>query len=353
MSNNTRITFLLRGLVSHQQYLYILESYCEALTVHAFVGIVSNIINIRTFCAMGLTDGITVSFLSLSIFDLAYMVPSFLLGISVALTVIEKRTHATFSVDPHGVNIILANVIVLVNITNVLTTTFIAVARCMCVAKPLHFKHWFTIGKTLGFICLCVIVSVVSYVPVIANMGIVRQFDHKKNITRPTLWFSSKQDSVKVITGIVIEMMLPFVTQFIVVICVMIMAYNLRLSAKFRQSAALVSENVTFVLNQKQKATPCSTVTVPINKLAGKDVRVVQQVVLISLVYIICNTPKMILSMAAVTVPEFTVGKRYSNLYLSVNMLRQQFDMFNSSVNTFIYYRFNTKFRTALRSWFK
>ncbi|BFZ09728.1 hypothetical protein BsWGS_12767 [Bradybaena similaris] len=353
MSNYTGISISFRGLVTHQQYAFILELYCEALTIHSFIGIVSNIINIRTFCAMGLTDGITVSFLSMSLIDLAYMIASFLLGISVALTVIEKRTHTTFSIDPHGVNILLANVIVLVNVTNVLTTTFIAVARCMCVAKPLHFKNWFTIGKTLAFIFSCVIASVVSYAPVLANMGIVRQFDLKKNITRPTLWFSSKQDSVKIMTGIVIEMMLPFATQFIVVICVLIMTYNLRLSAKFRQSAALVSENFTSGLDQKQNVTLSSTSTVSTNKLVGKDVRVVQQVVLISLVYIICNTPKMMLSLAAITVPDFNFAKRYSNLYLSVNMLRQQFDMFNSSVNTFIYYRYNTKFRMALQSWFK
>ncbi|BFZ09729.1 hypothetical protein BsWGS_12768 [Bradybaena similaris] len=302
---------------------------------------------------MGLAEGITVSFLFLSIFDLAYLAPSFALGIAIALGVVEIRTPTVFIVDPDAVSILLANFMVLVNVTNVLTTTFLAVARCMCVAKPLHFKNWFTRKRTIQIIVSFIAVAVISYTPVIANMGIVIRFDLKKNITRPTLWVSPKRESFKVITWMVIELVLPFATQFIVVVCVLIMINSLRASAEFRQSSTLMSWNVTSSLDQKINETLSSTKTMSTYKLAGKDVRVVQQVVLISLVYIICNTPKMIISVIAVTVPEFSMGKRFSNLYLSVNMLRQQFEMFNCSINTLIYYKYNAKFRTTLLSLFR
>ncbi|BFZ09725.1 hypothetical protein BsWGS_12764 [Bradybaena similaris] len=353
MVNNTTITVLLSGLVTHEQYVYIMEFYCEVGTILSFIGIVSNIINIRIFAAMGLTDGITISFLSLSIFDLAYLITSFSLGISIALGVIELRTPALYAIDPHGVSILLANFMVLVNVTNVLTTTFLAVARCMCVAKPLHFKNWFTINKTLGFIVSFAIMAAVSYSPVIANLGMETHFDVKKNITRPILWVSHKRESIKVKTWIVIDLLLPFATQFIVVVCVLIMADSLRASSRFRQSATMTSGNATSVLDSKQNVTVSSAPTASTDKLTGKDIRVVQQVVLISLVYIICNTPKMLISMAAITVSEFTIGKRYSNMYLSVNTLRQQFEIFNASVNTLIYYRYNTKFRKIFLSSFK
>ncbi|CAG5128752.1 unnamed protein product [Candidula unifasciata] len=353
MTNNTIVRVSFHGLVTSDQYAYFMEFYSEVGTLLSFIGIVSNIINIITFVAMGLTDGITVSFLCLSIFDLAYLIPSFALGISIAFAVIELRTLIAFVVEPHGVSILIANFMVLVNVTNVLTTTFLAVARCMCVAKPLHFKNWFTTNKTLGFIGSFVTVAVVSYAPVIANLGMVTTFDIKKNITRPILWVSPKRESIKVIAWIIIDLTLPFATQFIVVICVVIMASSLQASSRFRQSAVLSPENAKSVLKQNGKVTLSSTLTVPTDKLSSKDVRVVQQVVLISVVYIICNTPKMMISLAAITVPGFTIGKRYSNTYLCVNTLRQQFEIFNSAVNTFIYYRYNTKFRSTLLSLFK
>ncbi|CAG5131416.1 unnamed protein product [Candidula unifasciata] len=348
MGNNTQTNVLFHGLVTNTQYILIMEFYSEVGTVLSFFGIVSNIINIRTFCAMGLNDGITVSFLCLSIFDLIYLIPSFSLGISIALGVIELRTPKAFVIEPQGVSILLANFMVLVSVTNVLTTTFLAVARCMCVAKPLHFKNWFNKTKTLAFIGSFIVVAVVSYAPVIANLGITMQFDVMKNLTRPILWVSPKRESIKVISWIIIDLILPFTTQFTVVVCVVIMASSLRVSSRFRQSAVSMS-----TADKKGNNTLSSKSTVPKDKLTGKDVLVVQQVVLISVVYIICNTPKMMISVAAITVPGFTIGQRYSNLYLSVNTLRQQFEIFNSSVNTFIYYRYNTKFRELLLSCFK
>ncbi|BFZ09726.1 hypothetical protein BsWGS_12765 [Bradybaena similaris] len=195
--------------------------------------------------------------------------------------------------------------------------------------------------------------AAVSYSPVIANLGMETHFDVKKNITRPILWVSHKRESIKVKTWIVIDLLLPFATQFIVVVCVLIMADSLRASSRFRQSATMTSGNATSVLDSKQNVTVSSAPTASTDKLTGKDIRVVQQVVLISLVYIICNTPKMLISMAAITVSEFTIGKRYSNMYLSVNTLRQQFEIFNASVNTLIYYRYNTKFRKIFLSSFK
>ncbi|CAG5124025.1 unnamed protein product [Candidula unifasciata] len=351
MNNNyTEIGLLFQGLVTNVQYTFIMEFCSEAGTILAFIGIISNVINIRIFCSMGLTDGITVSFLSLSIFDLAYLIPSFSMGVSIGLGVIELRTPTAFVIEPQGVSILMAKIMVLVNITNVLTTTFLAVARCMCVAKPLHFKNWFTKNRALGFILSFVILAVASYAPVTAYVGIVTQFDVMKNITRPILWVSPKRESVKVIAWIIKDLILPFATQFIVVVCVVIMASSLRISSRFRQSAVLTSEKASSALDSNYNFTVSSTLTVPTDKLSRKDVRVVQQVVLISVVYIVCNTPKMVISTAVVTVPDFTIGKRYSNLYLGVIALRHQFEILNDAVNTFIYYRYNTKFRTILLS---
>ncbi|BFZ09730.1 hypothetical protein BsWGS_12769 [Bradybaena similaris] len=352
MSNNTRDSFSFGGFITHEQYALILEVYSEALIIESFLGFVSNIINIRTFCAMGLADGITVSFLSLSIFDLMLLAPSLLLGITISMTVTENRTPTAFAIDPHALSILLANIIGISSVTNILPTTFLAVARCMCVAKPLHFKNWFTTNRTLRFTISFAVIAVVSFTPFMANMGLVAKFDVKKNITRQMLWLSSQRESIKVGTWLVVSLILPSVTQFIVVVCVLIMANSLRASAKFRQSAALLSNNVTSTSDHKQNAALSSTASVSTDKLAGKDVRVVQQVVLISLVFIICNTPKMVLSVTALSLPEFTIGKRYHYLYLVINMIRQQFDMFNASVNTFIYYRYNTKFRLMMLSLF-
>lgn len=339
---STKEYVIVRGIVTTEQYIIILESSYVIWLVLSVPGIISNVINIRIFLTMGLRDGVTVSFLALSISDLIYVLVSFSIGISVAFYVAELKFNIRFPIEPYGVSIIVGNLLFVVNVTNVLITTFIAVIRCACVAKPLHFKNMFNRDSTIAATVVFAVFAVVSYVPILVNMGMVNKHDKQTNITRPTFWVSPRRESVKYGVWMLTDMILPFTAQFIILLSVLIMAESLRAASKFRNATVLNSGKTTAKNTESSKSVQKDAFT-------GKELRLVQQVILISVVYILCNTPKIIISLASALEPGFNIGKRYSNFYLSANSLRKHFEIVNSSVNTIIYYRYNTKFRQLLR----
>ncbi|CAG5127962.1 unnamed protein product [Candidula unifasciata] len=354
IGNITKHVTIVISLVSNAQYISVMESCAIVWTILSVLGIISNIINIRTFVAMGLTDGITVSFLALAIFDLSYLVCSLSLGISVAFSVFEQKSLTRFMIDPYGISIFSGSVMILINETNVLTTTFLAVARCMCVAKPLQFKNTFTRKRAIMFMVGFAVFAIVTYSPILANMGMRHKFETLLNRTRPALWVSPVRESVKEIIWTINNMLLPFATQFIIIICVFIMSRSLRAASRFRQSSVAMTEKgfekhgTNHNTNLNEVDLEFSEANNSVDKLTGKDLRVIQQVVLISVVYIVCNTPKILISIVTTLEPEFTIGKGYTRLYLCVNGMRMHFEIVNSAVNLIIYYKFNTKFRTVL-----
>lgn len=336
-------------IISNNQFLIVLDFCAVTWTLFSVLGIISNVINIKIFLYMGLKDGITVSFLALSIFDLTYVIASFCIGISAAFTIIEMRCTTRFPAEPYGIMILFANILVLIAVTNVLATTFLAVARCMCVAKPLNFKNCFTVKKTVYFMAGFAIFAVAIYTPILANMGMVTTYNNKTHMSRRTLWVSKYKEPIKNVVFLIIDMILPVSTQFIVLACILIMANSLRAASRFRQASNQIyaKEQPDIGSHCRRKATSSTDVT---DKLSGKDFRVVTQVILISVVYIICNTPKIFISTAGLLEQQFRIGKRYNNFYISLNSFRKHLEIFNASINTFIYYKYNTKFRNTLQS---
>lgn len=339
------------GLVTEEQYLVVNDSCAFVWALLSFLGIISNIINIRIFIAMGLNDGVIVSFLALAIFDLAYLIVSFSLGITTAIYVIELRYGNKFAIEPFGVKVYFFNITILINVGNMLVTTYLAFARCMCIARPVQFKYTFTRRKAIVLSFGFAIFAIVSYLPIFVYMGMWTQTDPRTNISRPMLWLSPKRESIKNIVWAVIDVFLPCATEIIVIVCIFVMTKCLRQAATFRQtssaSAATRKHKMMGPTNiTGSNSDPSSGVS---DKLTGKDLRVIQQIVLISLVYIMCNTPKILISVVAMIEHEFRIGRRYSRLYLCVNSLGKNFEVCNSAINLIIYYKYNTKFRAMLQ----
>uniref|UniRef100_A0A0B6ZK51 G-protein coupled receptors family 1 profile domain-containing protein n=1 Tax=Arion vulgaris TaxID=1028688 RepID=A0A0B6ZK51_9EUPU len=350
---NKNVVFI--GLITEKQYIIILQSCSIVWTTLSLGGAISNVINIRTFIAMGLSDGITVTFLTLAIFDLAYLIVSFSLGVVVVFHVLELEYSFRFSIEPLSLCIYLFSMSVLINTGTTLIITFLAIARCMCVAKPLQFKNIFSRKLALIFNIWFILFATVSYTPIFTNMSLAVKFDPRINISRPVLWTSPNRDSVKIIVWIIVDIIVPFATQIIILICIIVLTSCLRAAVRFRQASTLTFTLTDKIMNRRLgelcKHSHPTGLNVPSENLTSKEVRVVQQVVLISVVYIICNIPKMIISVAAVTEREFTIGKAQNMLYICVNGLSKHFEIFNSAINLAIYYKYNTKFRAKLSIW--
>ncbi|CAL1537009.1 unnamed protein product, partial [Lymnaea stagnalis] len=351
--------------VPHQKYvsdeLYggFLLGFSVVSTIMSSLGCLGNLVVIRTFVSLGLKEGVTVSFVFLAVSNLAYLIVMIANAVSIGVYVNEKlQSFKTWNpVDPFGMYVFFSNISYLLNLITILTTTYLAVVRCMCVAMPLQFKSALTRRRSVLILVAFCVVSIASYIPILVYMKIVRAFDAKVNATRYVLWISPEREEVKDVVWFTRDVSVTFITQIIVIVCVVIMVRCLLAASRFRRESMRYSEKREDTRNtessvsqvhgsgahQKRKANEAGSGHAL--KLSAKDMSVVQQVVLISVVYIVCNTPAIMVNTTVMLVEDFTLGNVYQNLYLTVLGAMELFQTFNSSFNVFIYYRYNKKFR--------
>lgn len=156
------------------------------------------------------------------------------------------------------------------------------------------------------------------------------------------LWVAPNRDAIKHRVWSLTDIVLPLTTQIIVLVCLIVMADKLRKSLKFRQTFKTSDETKE---NKLPKSSDMATNKKTSSNVSKKDMKVVKQVMLISAVYIVCNTPKIFINVTALLVSDFTLGTRYQNLYLVLNSIRSLFETVNSSASLPIYYSYNGKFR--------
>ncbi|CAG5132581.1 unnamed protein product [Candidula unifasciata] len=357
-SMDIQVTLTARGVITSYQYTIIAGTFSVAWMILSTVGFLGNLINVQTFIAMRLEDGFTVSFLVLSVSDLCFTLTMFL----------RAAASFFFWIDPYTMYIFFANFCIVLYIMTVLTTTFLAVARCMCVVRPLHFRNSFTRSRCIFILSCFALFTIISYMPILANMAFKTQFDIRTNIFRPMLWTSKSRELVKDIVWGARDAFIPASTQIIVIAYVFVMANSLRESNKFRllSTSLPVTDRMDPSINnqsskeyQEKLATTDTAMKVlsrindnfikptDTNKLSRKDVQVVKQVALISVVYIVCNMPEIMVNIAGIIEPELTINNRLHNMYLVSVSLTEFFQMFNSSINVYIYYKYNSKFRSC------
>ncbi|XP_059163989.1 uncharacterized protein LOC131946949 [Physella acuta] len=333
--------FIESGYISDEQEIYLHWMFAILFMVVAIFGVLSNAVNIRTFVTMGVEDGVTVSFLVLSVSDLVFVLATISMGILTAFWALEMDTHyhTWFTVDPFGAYILSANVSFLLYVMTMLTTMFLAIARSMCVAKPLHFKNSFTMKRTLCILLSFAVFTVLSYLPVLVNMGMSSEFDARVNSSRDLLWITPEREKIKVIVWTIRDSLLSVVSQFVLISCVAIMSYNLRKSLEFRRKAMLPDTNTQPNKNRKTKRFS--------GQFKGKDLQIIQQVTFVSILYIFCNFPKILVNISQFSVPELTIGKRYQNISYNIVNTMTFSQLVNCSLNFLVYYKFNSKFRSC------
>ena len=321
-------------------------------------GVFTNLVNVRTFIRMGVTkDGMTLAFLLLSISDLAVNCSSLTMWVctyiySVELT--QKLTYFNYEpvlgnhsrpvfvslLDPHGVAVFSFNVITVFNVTTVLITVYLAVARCLCVARPLHFRSIISIRRTLAVVIGFFGLSIVTRIPVMAHMGMPVTFDPVFKASRPKLWIHPNRKVIKDIMWSLFDMGLSTVAQVILSVCVIIMARKLRTANEFRNSASVSRKEISASKPGIDDSHISSTST-----LNNKDARTIQQLVLISTIFIVCNIPRLMRNSISQLETEFAPKGRYESLYSTTAYVTNVFDAINSSLNMFVYYFYNSKFR--------
>ncbi|CAL1543187.1 unnamed protein product, partial [Lymnaea stagnalis] len=315
------------------QYPIIIGACSVAITSAALLAVVSCSVSARTFIAMGLDDALTVSFLVLSLSDLCYVASLLSSGVFSVLWAVEMISNyaVRFGVDPYGAYILTSNVGFLIYPMTMLTTTFLAVARCMCVARPLRFGDLFSTRRCATALAAFVVLTVASYVPVLSNLGVGEAFDPRVNLTRLLVWSSGDRQFVRDVVLGTRDTFLSITSQIIVTACVFVLSFYLRRAQSFRRSSSLAIQ---------RDGTPSSS-----EAFDGRELRVVQQVTVISSVYVLCNFPKVLVNISGILEPDLKFTKRFQKVYQLIIIIMNLFQVLNCGINITIYYRYNTKFR--------
>ncbi|CAL1541525.1 unnamed protein product, partial [Lymnaea stagnalis] len=312
-----------------------------------FVGAVGNVLSIKTFFRLGISDGVNLSLLSLAASDLFYLITALITAISLMLLGVEELSgyKVRFALDPEAVFMTSTHSGSGFYAISMLVTTFITVVRCLAVAQPLKYRNLISRQTTTIIISLFTVLSVTSAVLTLAFLGILHQFDSKTNTTSSSLWLSPQQAIIKDVIFGIRDVILPLTSQIIVGVCVVIMARYLRKASSFRKtlSSNIAMDTITSI---SLIAEPLTRNNNPASaKVAGKEIQVVQQMLLIAVVYSLCNMPKVVFNMTQIILPEFYRGGRYSALYSTFNIVRELIQSVNASVTIFIYWKYNSKFR--------
>ena len=218
----------------------------------------------------------------------------------------------------------------------------LGVMRCACVAMPLKFKIVFTKSRTVKWVLFLVIVAVSLRLPVLTINRISWRTDPQTNVSSPYVkavnnaYLSRINDILN--RGIII-----YILYITMVTCVFILTFKLYQASKIRRSC-------TTGLSETSNQAPDKPVA---QGLSSKDIQVVKSVVLVCTIFILSQLTFLITSTIRLFSPEFTYGRRLMFLFGLFGQINRTCSYLNASLNIFIYYNYNSKYKSVFRTLLK
>ena len=326
-----------REPISPEIYAYIELVFNMAVNpTLGLAGIVLNIINMTVFYKMGLADGVTQNFFILALADgllattslvkqIAYMVRTVIrayLGYGKIEQIVHIIYQASFYSFPFPQNYSL------------ITTVVIAVVRCCCVAMPLKVKHLLTVRRQLVAILFLSGIATSVFVYVMAPLRIFYVPYPAKNST--IAYFRGARWS----TYTVFNSTVSFGGFIICITCVIILSTSLSKASKFRDSS-------TTVPSTSEKSGNTSGLDKK-SRERQRNTRVVRTVLLVCLIFIVCNVPNMTIFVLKEAFEGFGPGGKYELSNLTTINVAEMFLLMSSCFNTFIYIFFNSRYHSTL-----
>ncbi|CAL1546623.1 unnamed protein product, partial [Lymnaea stagnalis] len=321
-------------------------------------GVATNTASIVIFLRLGVKDSISVCFFLLSCSDLGGLL--FVVPAIVFSSYVPTYPAESWWVDTSSVGLILIFYYLILFDTSQLITTFIAVQRCCCVVMPFTFKNTFTRSRALVTAAFIFAYCVATYTPLLAHQGLRPVFDAATNSTVLTFWASEDRQGYMSLVDKMSGMCLTTICQATIILCLLILAGSLRTSSRFRKSmtssSSEISERKTFKKVNRVSGTQSAATTKKnrdvTKNVSGsrREIQAVQSATFVSVLFVLCNTPKVVLAYAFIVEPELGLYGRYQNIYYVVNILRNTVEYINVSLNILVYLRFNTRYRQSFFS---
>ena len=306
-------------------------------------GNISNLMNILVFLQSGVKDNVTVLLLCLSVSDFCFLALMTPWLVTVVITKYAPNWNWPF--DQFITSFLFYWPAFTFYDFSAYVSVFLAITRCACVALPLQFKSVFTKSRTIICVVVLIICTILLRIPVLYIHSIGIKLNPLTNQTYVYLRYHGSPTNVRV-NDTLNRTSLPWIAFIIVVACVIILSVKLVEASKVRQST---SSGEVGMHRKPDIQGPHSTSK---HKISAKETRVVQSVVLVCVIFILSQLPFLLYSTARLIYPELDVGRKLHYLFGIFTQISNTFSFLNASVNIFIYYNYNSKYRSTLKSLF-
>ena len=330
------------NLTTSEIFSYLI--YVFKLIVNPTLGLVSiffNIINMIVFYKMGLSDGVAQNFFILALSDCLAAVTSLVNSTAhLARTIIrsfigyggvEQVVHIVFQGSYYSLPF--------PQNYSLITTVVIAVVRCCCVAMPLKVKHLITVRRQLAAILFLSGIATSILVYVLAPIKLFQVLNLATNSTEA--YFSGARWQ----TYTIFNNISCYGSFTICITCVIILSTSLNKASRFRDSST-TSTSVSMSYSNISAPDPKA-------KERLRNLRVVRTVVLVCIIFIVCNVPTIVLYLLMAHMEGFGPGGKYYLAQVFNIMIAEMFLLISGCLNTFIYVLYNTRYRDIFFSLFE
>ncbi|GFR84786.1 chemosensory receptor A [Elysia marginata] len=298
-------------------------------------GMITNITNIVVFLKAGVKDNVSTLLLSLSISDLTFIILTMPTALGLAVSHFFIKSHL-WPFDFRFVHFLFYWPAYTVYDISAFISVSLGVMRCACVAMPLKFKLVFTKRRTVIIVLALLVLAVSLRAPVLTIFRVAWRTDSATNVSSAYLTAVNRESMTR-INDVMNRGLVVWVNYTIMVSCVGLLSFKLAQASRIRRS-------YTSSGDQTKDKTSAN------NRLTPKDLQAVKSVVLICLIFILSQLPFMLYSTARLINPEFTSTSRMQNLFGFFSQCGSTCSYLNASLNIFVYYNYNTKYRTVFLS---
>ncbi|GFS07786.1 chemosensory receptor A [Elysia marginata] len=323
---------------------YLKDEYFMVMTGLSYIwpfiflcGFVSNPINIAVFLKTGANDNVTILLIALACSDLTFLtLISPYVGGFMHFALVRGRP---WTFDPKLLLYTLFWPATTAYDVSCFFAVSLSVTRCACVAMPLKFKLVFTKSRTIKWALFVVVLAVLLRLPVLLIYRIAWRTDPVTNVSTmyTAIW---KRDQMMRINDILNRNVVMYLAYITMVACVLVLSAKLYQASKIRQSCTVKG-------TQPSEQTPGKPAA---QGLSARDLQVVKSVVLVCSIFIFAQLPFMVYSTVRLINPEFDENKQFAYLSYIMNHLSLTCYYTSASMNIFVYYNFNSRFRSVLLS---
>ncbi|KAK7112860.1 probable G-protein coupled receptor 139 [Littorina saxatilis] len=297
-----------------------------------FLGVPVNVLNCVVFFKQGLRERINMLLFCLAIVDCIVDVFLFVSTIEYFYT----QVQGNFQINGPLVTFITnyGSIVYGAVYVSGFITTLISFERCICITHPLVAKHALK-TRTMGIVVGVVSVALTAFIYLVSaekyriRCGYYARLNVKLYVHYPSDFYIQNKPLMDILNGIVYGVLLPSFFVLSTTITTAITAVKLRGVANWRQN---------------QSSAPVT--------MESKEVALTKMLIAVSILFIVCTLPNVILRIAPLFVDEFRLGGRKQNLLLSGICVIYLANAINSALNFVFYYKMGSRFRMCVKSLF-